>query len=78
MVVGHNQKLRVVLSDNNTGTTGLAFLLIVSKDRPELLGAYVGNGYDGRHAVLYDAGYVIHIRRCGCCTGGRNGRICFT
>ena len=77
MVVGDNQKLGIVLSDNNTGTTGLALLLIVSKDSTEFLGTYVGNGYDGWHTVFHDGRNIMHIRGSRSGTRSRNCRICF-
>ena len=77
MVVSHNQKLRIVLSNDNTGTTGLALLLIVSKDGSKLLRTHISNGYYRRHTVFHDGRHIIHIRGSRSGTRSRNCRICF-
>ncbi len=60
MVVSHNQKLRIVLSDDNTGTTRLAFLLIVSKDGSKLLRTHISmDTTDGiQFSTMEDTSYT--------------------
>ena len=84
MVIGDDQKLGIILSDDDTGTTrrylGLIILVVTEKrEAVRLILHHIGDGDDRRHRVLRNLGDGA-IAHGGCLCGAtalRTRRLCF-
>ena len=76
MIIGNNQKLFVVLADNDAGTAARN-LYGLARSKPGLLlhNHGVVNGNNGRHSLLYNRRNIGLDCGSNRCTGGRAATV---
>ena len=83
MVIGNNQKFRVILSGNDTGTAARHLVLLLTKQPVVLcINHLVVDRYNGRHRFLYNRRNIVangslrfSARICLCLLGNLTDRF---
>ena len=60
MIVGHNEKLRVILPHDDAGAAGLRLVGLGAEEKViALVDNLIVDGHNGGHGLLHDGGYIV-------------------